>query len=389
MSPSHVLDGWTYFGRAIHCLVRGDTRNSVHLGYYAELRAALGLLAAEGIAIFDTQHFIIDKNGVSQRLCNADATPTESGTHKMIWPVYRWWYGQERSSDLVAAIIQPGGNSLNQWFKSSNWRKLYLSSSTGEWLRDWGVDLKHMDQDSKARNASSYGPSALHNWQVLLATDALDGIRRLWELFRPYPSSPFNDVDRVVLHRVLRLIFAAHSSRRKGSKGWKRDFSIFVDDFLEEQVDSRIVGNNRRDWMQFLCDDEIDDGFLLDYAGSRSTADTSLFPVEVLARGALLLRIATGSCALHLNETGRGWDSFEFWLDDIGVRRGFWERGAYPDTPTELWTDIDEALENLDEAQQNGTKWGESLHGPMSDLPPSGLTRLEECERIGLWGIGT
>ena len=144
--PSHVLDGWSYFGRAIHCLIRGDTRNSVHLGYYAELRAALAILAAEGIGIFDKQHFIIDKDGVSQRLCSSTSTPIQSGTHTIIWPVYRWWYQQSVYVDLVTSVIQPGGNSMGQWFNTPNWRNTYLSPSTKDWLRGLGDRLETNEQ---------------------------------------------------------------------------------------------------------------------------------------------------------------------------------------------------------------------------------------------------
>ena len=66
--PSHVFDGWSYLGRAIHCFVRGDTRSAVHLGYYAELRSALAVLAAEGIGLLDRHHFVIQENGSVKRL---------------------------------------------------------------------------------------------------------------------------------------------------------------------------------------------------------------------------------------------------------------------------------------------------------------------------------
>ena len=66
-----------------------------------------------------------------------------------------------KSSDLAVDLL------LDQWFHSANWQDRYFPSNTGEWLRDWGIDLKRMNQDAKARNASSYGPSAIHNWQVI------------------------------------------------------------------------------------------------------------------------------------------------------------------------------------------------------------------------------
>ena len=37
----HCADGWSYLGRAINCLLKGDPHRVVHLAYYAELRAAL------------------------------------------------------------------------------------------------------------------------------------------------------------------------------------------------------------------------------------------------------------------------------------------------------------------------------------------------------------
>ena len=35
----------------------------MHLGYYAELRAVLAIVASEGIGIFDRLHFVIDEYG--------------------------------------------------------------------------------------------------------------------------------------------------------------------------------------------------------------------------------------------------------------------------------------------------------------------------------------
>src|SRR6476661_7745516 len=42
----HCSDGWGYLGRAMGAQLQGDIGTSRHLAYYAELRAAMSLLAA-------------------------------------------------------------------------------------------------------------------------------------------------------------------------------------------------------------------------------------------------------------------------------------------------------------------------------------------------------
>src|ERR1035441_2292373 len=59
-TPVHLLDGWAFLGRAIDASFRGDPDTSRHLGYYAELRAVMALLASEGLEIFKDRHFVID-----------------------------------------------------------------------------------------------------------------------------------------------------------------------------------------------------------------------------------------------------------------------------------------------------------------------------------------
>ena len=62
-----------------------------------------------------------------------------------------------------------------------------------------------------------------------------------------------------------------------------------------------------------------------------------------------------------------------FWLNEIGIRRGIWNQTSYPESATDLWADIAEVLEDIDEGLTVG---GDSR------------SKLEECERIGMWGFG-
>src|SRR5271168_3372640 len=51
--PLHCADGWSLLGRALDCHARRDADSARHFAYYAELRAAISLLASQGIAVFD------------------------------------------------------------------------------------------------------------------------------------------------------------------------------------------------------------------------------------------------------------------------------------------------------------------------------------------------
>src|SRR3954452_380716 len=47
--PLHAVDGWAFLSRALEACAKGDPDAARHLGYYAELRGALSLLASQGV----------------------------------------------------------------------------------------------------------------------------------------------------------------------------------------------------------------------------------------------------------------------------------------------------------------------------------------------------
>lgn len=372
--PSHVLDGWSLFGRAVHCLIRGDTRTAVHLGYYAELRAALAIAASEGIAIFDRQHFVLAADGTAHRLCTERGVQTKSGTHSAIWPVYDWWAQQPAALNLITRVIQPGGKAIHDWFDEPARYDLYVASNAREWLNDWGLDLKRMNQDRGARNASSYGPSALHNWQTINHSESVKIVIDLWRMFDPTGSSTFEQIDRLFLRRIFLQAFRSQTGRQPGSKNWNLEIGRFVDRFLDDHADNHHVRMNRDTWRQFLLELEGNGSASpLAYASKSSNSNAEYFPVEMLCRAALLLRLASGSCGDHLVQANSDWESLMFWLDDIGVRRGYWAPHAHPEKAIELWKNIEEFIDEIEEGVTD---------------PELRQSELEECERIGMWGFG-
>ena len=59
----HCYDGWSYLGRALEAEMAADPDAAIHLAYYAELRAAMALLASEGIGVFDAHHAVVSNIG--------------------------------------------------------------------------------------------------------------------------------------------------------------------------------------------------------------------------------------------------------------------------------------------------------------------------------------
>src|SRR6266540_3509352 len=94
-APLHCADGWTLLGRALGSHLRGDPDTARHLAYYAELRAAVSLLASAGLGIFDRDHFVLDASGSVRQFAE------RLGTHVATWEVLTCWAGLPVAGDLL------------------------------------------------------------------------------------------------------------------------------------------------------------------------------------------------------------------------------------------------------------------------------------------------
>ena len=88
----HANDGWCYLGRAVSALMNGDPHRSLHLAYYAELRAAMALLASEGVGIFNKKHYVLNGPNMATRLSSSQ------GTHRIAWDALEFWMNNLRQA---------------------------------------------------------------------------------------------------------------------------------------------------------------------------------------------------------------------------------------------------------------------------------------------------
>jgi hypothetical protein len=76
-----------------------------------------------------------------------------------------------------------------------------------------------------------------------------------------------------------------------------------------------------------------------------------------------------------------------FWWSSLGEERGFWEPGNEPDDFSDLWADIDVALNDV-ETWEDGYTPTTASYSKFHEQGSHAITVLAGCERIALWGLG-
>ena len=376
-APLHCADGWSFLGRALDCHAQGDADAARHLGYYAELRGAMSLLATEGIGVFSRRHFVVE----SPQRCQEVKPP--KGTHAIAWLALEHWSGLRRSTDLLATVIEPGGMPLVEWLDAFQGARSTWQPIGTEWLETWGLDLRRLSDDRDARNEASYRPTRVNARAFLDVFDSSSFMRSLWAICEPSTPSRFGLLDRHLLRLSLEQAFEAVTGKK--AKDDPSGFRGRVATMLYRVAPSGLPTD---EWRRFLTRDvQAEDSVLTTEARGTVAVRDPRHHIQVMARAVLLLRVATGACALLLREASFGRSELEFWWKNLGEERGLWEPGDEPDELLNLWADVDMALSDMHqwEISNSGTnasyaRWHrEQLYA---------ISVLGECERIALWGLG-
>lgn len=377
--PTHCMDGWGFLGRAIHCLIRGDTNTARHLAYYAELRAAMSLLASAGISVLNTTHVVIDNNSHAHMFPDG---PGRCGTHVFTWLALENWSTTQQAAGLLGDIIKVNSISLRDWLvefvASGN-----LATLASYWLSNWGLDLNILNNDRDARNIVSYRPSHITNMASVNALDTSTFIYDLWSVLDPYQTTRFSLLDRYLLRKSLQTIDRDNplSNAQTGQIPYSDRVSAMLSRFS-------FSGAVSASWNNFFIGNNYPDPLILSEAEKRQPYNDPRHHFEVLSRATLLLRIATGSCFQLINSATFSSTDLEFWWNNLGVERGLWNQRNKPGNNlgdiNSLWDDVDDALQKM--ATWNSKVIHPSYSGFINKQNAS-LRVLEGCERIGLWGL--
>lgn len=373
----HVADGWDILGRAMDSHIERNSDVARHLGYYAELRAAMSLLACEGVGIFSNSHFSLNKNFICDRIPRVDNQ--KPGTHEMTWVVIQHWSNLRRSTELLSKIIRVGGKSLHDWLAVFNYGDVWWQLHGSKWLKNWGLDLKHLADDRDARNTSSYRPTRLSTKTVLNQEVTSQFLVNFWQGMEPSPEA-FEILDRHLLRITLEQGFKATSGD-----------DPLGNDVFESQVERGLdglgfSGSVKDELKKFILRQiDPDNHLLISEAKQDDDINAERHHIQVLSRAVLLLRLATGAVVMHLRKSGISSGDLKFWWEKLGEDRGEWDVANPPLVLSDLWADIEDAVQEIENWETNNISprsffdWRSQCRGALATLTTS--------ERIIFWGL--
>jgi hypothetical protein len=390
----HTLDGWGYLSSAIDNLLKGDPSIATHLAYYAELRASMSFLASEGIGIFNNRHIHVDSAGninpnpgVIQRNRNHNGRTNvkrEFGTHQFVWDAMEAW---------INSSIKPNNFELLKVFSVNNktfeqWTKAFPHpvSSTGnviikKWLRKWNTDVRYFRSDRDTRNFASYTPQRLTNTPLLLSVNqVIDKLSSFWELIEPEETNRFHILDKYLLRIYIQELYSSLSAPLKRQSN--------LESIIKDTLDALGL-NHDKSFIDFLKDTNIisHDLFVEAHKNALDSSTGVINALSVIARAALMLRIATGMTTLILSEAGIAKNDLNFLWNRVGTENGFWISGKIPVKFEELWTEIKDDIDDV-------AQWSKTFNPNLclsqiyaDDHIPLSFNYFSQFHRASLWGI--
>lgn len=371
-APTHLIDGWSYLGRTTDAILRGDLSAAIHFAYYAELRAAMSLLACEGIGVFNRKHPIIDKSGTSTspvkniELWNKVKKKYETqraSTHGTVWPLFYHWGSLKRAGNLIEGLIAPAGYTLRQWLDA-----LSIPSSmraiSKKWLTTWGTDLTRLTDDHDSRNMSSYRPSELRLAPTPSAPSAIEFVADLWKLFEPTTGGRFPQLEKELLKRIVRASGKPITANA-----------------LESNLG--MPPATAENWQNYFTNP--DEPKPLTLSDKNSDVDQTDCSFQVASRAALLLFLATGSTRKHLVDAGYSSDNLEFFWRRLCEARFAGPADTLPDEPIDLWSDIEATISEA-ETWGAGASPDASL-GEWRREQPAVMNQIVSLELAVVWGL--
>lgn len=342
----HLLDAFRYFSAALVAYLSNSRGNSVHFGYYSELRSALSLFAGSGVSVRLGKNRLIESTGAFKKFDTGN-----NRTHPLTWSLWSEWIKTKDASDILYdGISLISGLSLRDFSA--------LPDLSGVLYDSWGYDFFQISgQDHTARNKASYNT---------FPDRPLEQMGKAHTYF-------VSDIWSLLLRQGGGVAFDASLIRffiEKLSARYRTDGRIAV----YRRKLYRDVSNQTgipADTVETLISQAVEPK-LFELAAKQDSD-----PEHVLSRAFFLLRIATLSVQLHARRGGKqainAWLSN--WLESLG-----------------LFDPSDVSIEDVEEDFVLAKESIDLVNGPLPaalwDATQAGSTvRLTRAEGFVAWGL--
>lgn len=374
----HTIDGWSYLSNAINTFLNGEPSITIHLAYYAELRAAIAFLCSEGILIANNEQACIDSSD-NIYIPSNQPRPMRiipSGTHSATWNIINDWVLNNKKQTYILEYFTYKGKSfkdLVQFIPHAASTDAGQATLIKKWLQTWCFDIHKYEEDREGRNTSSYNANIYRNFSPNNLKDSLNILNEFWLLLEPSTDS-FSKLDQYLFSLYLREIYTTASS--SGIAISKEDFikefykrsGLTEDSFLT----TIFINNEESSLIKYAKNDQID----------PSTGE--VFPLTIVARAILLLRLCCGSCSFLFKRNNIVKNDLDFYINKVGQDYGIWDT-INPTDLKELWTDINDLLVDFEQYFKANTP-NNILNLKNTFVEYSDI--YTQFSRAGLWGFG-
>ena len=367
--PSHCLDGWTFFSRALASLLSGDTHTTRHLAYYAQLRAALSLLHCHGVGIFNGINLTADASGALFHIGNKSPRERGPGTHVAAWAALSGWADHMDTASVFLNSVRFRGVSLMESIDAV-WPSATGAPLVSRVTENWGIDLRRSAEEHGSRNVSSYCAHALNSATSEMES-RLELVQSIWRSLEPDGRGGFPALDRYLLRRLMELMTQEQAKIVSQQNLWQSAF---------RRLDPRIREFVSQDFLERT--ESSNDLLVFKHAESTDPGDVH----AMVSRALLLLRSATAvvRSAFLDAQFDLEADDLQAWFDTIGIDRGFWSANQPPEELITLWDDISNAVADLDQYVSDNLGDQLSFVDSMRDQ----VAFLSQAERACIWGVG-
>ncbi len=360
----HALDGWRYLSQSALSLLRGGRNIALHLAYYAELRAALSILACSGIGIVNLTHFGLTNSGTVNWF--------SGNTHEVAWDALTQWAQSHSFALSVVKSFRALDIDGEEWAEACR-AKQNLDAIVRNWLDNWSIDLKYLKFDKGMRNEASYNPDLRINAFSPLSIAELRFVRDANLACSPIGQIQLGSLD-------LRVIYSLCESARKLNGFGERDFWLEVHSWLLNE--KRLTDSEANGIIEEIKKAPKTPGGKL-----ISTADKTKKTLEgVFSRAFLLLRLASALKRkqwqqMRIRASGGVLNWHQIILANYGENTHLWDSSTRPTDYTTLDDDQSSAQDDMNNWLRTITAFNPYF---MWKQQQETLLKLCQFERVGI-----